>query len=78
MGGWEGYLRIFFRYFHRITGVLQVLAGARLLPCEGKGNRGGSGVGRARAMWGSLRCHSELCLGLSHLSLEGSKSQAEP
>lgn len=24
MGGWEGYLRIFFRYFHRITGVLQV------------------------------------------------------
>lgn len=40
MGGWEEHLRMFFPYFHRITGVLQVLAGARLLPCDGQGSRG--------------------------------------
>lgn len=34
-----------FPYFHRITGALQVLAGARLLPCEGQGSHGGSEVG---------------------------------
>lgn len=45
MGGWEEYFRMFFPYFQRITGVLQVLAGARLLPCEGQGSCGGNGVG---------------------------------
>lgn len=34
-----------FPYFHRVTGALQVLAGARLVPCEGQGSCGGSRVG---------------------------------
>lgn len=75
MGGWEEYLRIFFPYFHRITGVLQVLAGARLLPCECQGSCGGSGVGRA---WRCGAHHSVTVSCGTMLSLHDSPAQPEP